>query len=135
MVIKSMIDRKQMSGLVFVAGSLCIMFISCLPASSIPSSSVSFASMDLIVHSLMYGVLSHVFYRFLKDLFYPRQIGLASLILVVLVPFVYGVVIEALQGFVPGRHPSIWDALFNLIGSCLSLILIVLWAKVRTRQV
>ena len=129
-----MINRKQTSGLIFFVVSLCILIISCLPGSNIPSGTAPFASMDLIAHFLMYGVLSHVFYRFLKDLLYPNHIGSVSLILVVLVPFVYGVVLELLQNFVPGRQSSIEDALANLLGSCLSLILIVLWRKLKTRQ-
>ena len=109
-----MINRKQTSGLIFFVVSLCILIISCLPGSNIPSGTASFASMDLITHFLMYGFLSHVFYRFLKDLLYPNHIGSVSLILVVLVPFVYGVVLELLQNFVPGRQSSIEDALYAL---------------------
>ena len=133
-MIRPMTNRKQISGLIFVVASLCILIISCLSGSKIPSGAASFASMDLITHFLMYGFLSHAFYRFLKDLFYPHHIGSISLILVVLVPFVYGVVLELLQNFVPGRQSSLEDALSNLMGSCLSLILIVLWRKLRTRQ-
>ena len=124
-----MINRQQMSGFVFVVTFLCILIISCLPGSNIHSSSVPFASMDLITHFLMYGFLSYVLYRFLRDLSYPHQLGTVSLIFVVLGPFIYGVVLELVQGFVPERHPSTEDALFNLMGSCLSLILIVLWRK------
>jgi len=124
-----MINRQQMSGFIFVVTSLCILIISCLPGSNIPSGAVAFAPMDLITHFLMYGFLSYVLYRFLRDLFYPHQLGSVSLIFVVLAPFVYGVVLELLQSFVPERHPSTEDALFNLMGSCLSLILIVLWRK------
>ena len=34
----------------------------------------------------------------------------------VLIPFIYGVLLEVLQGFVPGRYPSWLDIVLNALG-------------------
>ena len=69
--------------------------------------------LDKIVHFIMYsGFMSVILFENRKTIIFPRQIFLTALI-----PFLYGIVMEILQGLITStRSASIFDAVFNTAG-------------------
>ena len=93
--------------------------------SSIPAPEVPITGIDLSpIHILEFFILSYLIFRALSreeiSLWYIFVLAIAS-------STTYGITDEIHQLFIPGRHFSIFDILFNFIGS--SLILFKIWRK------
>ena len=92
--------------------------VSLMPQEALPETGVS----DKLEHFAAYAVLGLVgFLAFFRN---ARQVLFSLMI--------YGATLEVLQGFVPGRQPSVADALANASGVVLAYCSIFLWKKIRT---
>ncbi|MFH1665631.1 MAG: VanZ family protein [Candidatus Omnitrophota bacterium] len=95
-----------------------ILLLSLLPGRAFPS--VDIDNFDKIVHILEYFILAVLIIvtMYYTDVFERRKIYLFTLISGVL----YGILLELVQRFVPGRTMSLFDALFNVAGVILGII-------------
>lgn len=95
----------------FVSGVICLGILSLLPRDAMPVTGIS----DKIEHFLAYGLLGLIGFRaYLKDAWHVA-IGLIF----------YGLLLEILQSMIPGRDPSLFDAIANTLGVLTSWA--VLW--------
>lgn len=74
-------------------------------------------------HITEYAILATLLFRSLKQSFSINK----SLVFTFLICVLYAVSDEYHQSFVPGRHPKVYDVMFDTIGVSLSLFLI--WKK------
>ncbi len=86
-------------------------------------------NLDKLLHCLAYGVLAATA-LFAVDPDYRCRRPLASCIGVVLFCLLYGISDEIHQSFIPGRMPSCWDILADVIGA---LLTVTLWFNQRRR--
>lgn len=83
-----------------------------------------FPYQDKVFHAILYGILSALVFVGLirsEQRYSNRTIGYIS----VCISFVYGFFIEICQIFVPTRSFDLFDSLANLIGSLISVILVM----------
>lgn len=96
-----------------------IFFISSIPGPQVPGP----AGVDLSpIHIPEFFILSYLIYRALEG-----NDKTKAIILAILLTTAYGLFDEIHQIFVPGRDFSIFDIIFNFLGS--SLILFKLWNR------
>lgn len=90
---------------------VAIMYASLLPKVELPD--VNFFQADKLVHAFMYFVLSISLYKgFAKDKL------LKTVAIVCIMSFLYGIIVEVLQYFLPtGRMFDIFDIFANGIGA------------------
>lgn len=104
--------------------SLILVFIGIAILSLLPPKSIEkIGEHDKINHFIAYAVLSLnvglVVKKFKTFAFYiPLLIA-------------YGLLLEYLQGFVPGRQPSWLDAIANSMGVCIGFVLILIATKLK----
>lgn len=92
--------------------------------SSIPTPEVGIQIDLTLIHIPEFFILSYLIFRALSR----EKISLWYIfILAILISTFYGITDEIHQFFVPGRYFSIFDMIFNFIGS--SLILFKFWKK------
>jgi VanZ family protein len=73
---------------------------------------------DKIIHAVSYFLLTLVWFRCFKE--ESKKIKISFLI--VLLVFIYGIIIEILQGIATkNRQPEIYDAIANLIGIVIAI--------------
>lgn len=110
--------NRPLKKTLFFAALVVVAGLSLAPANALPDPGVS----DKLSHFLVYGVLA-LLGRSAYDRapWAPLLIGLA----------VYGVLMEGLQAFVPGRYTSGLDALANVLGILAGSGLSVLTSRVR----
>lgn len=99
-----------------------VLAISVLPAGTVKAPEV--LGFDKLAHAVVYGVLAFLIHRAAS---WPC---LACGVIVTASCGALGAVLEFVQSFVPGRHPSVADAIANLLGAGLASIVYVKW---RTR--
>lgn len=90
---------------------ITIFVLSSFPGSVLPR--FFFPGLDKIVHVVLYGVLAFLWYRSL------RIKALYRLIIVCLIGFVYGLIDEIHQLYVPLRYFDAYDLLADCIGTIL----------------
>lgn len=91
-----------------------IFYISSIPSSKIPPFVIDMS----IIHIPEYFILSYLIFRALSK---EKITGWHAFALAILISTLYGITDEAHQVFVPGRYFSIFDMIFNFIGSSLIL--------------
>lgn len=93
---------------------------------------VKFEGLDKLVHIIMYFTLMmSIIFEHRKQLS-----GIGLLFLIAIIPFTFGAVIEICQPlFTKTRSASIYDALFNLMGILLAVVLFLLLRKYRTKKI
>lgn len=107
--------------------SLILVFTGIAILSLLPPKSIEkIGEHDKINHFIAYAVLSlnvGLVVKKLKTYLFclPALIG-------------YGLILEYLQGFVPGRQPSWLDAIANTMGICIGFVLIVIATKLKSRE-
>ena len=104
---------------VFLYAAL-IFYISSIAAPELPITGIDIS----LIHIPEFFILSYLLFRAFSTKNMNRSY---MFILAILISTIYGVTDEIHQLFVPGRDFSIFDILFNFIGS--SLILFKLWRK------
>jgi VanZ family protein len=99
-----------------------IFFLSSIPSRELPS----FGTWDSLVkkgaHSLGYGILALLYWYGLKN--NRRRLWLAFILAAI-----YGLSDEFHQSFIPGRHPSLVDALVFDSGGALFVLWISSWVN------
>lgn len=103
----------------FIAVVIGIGVLSLIP----PRSGIELGDHDKWNHFIAYYILS-------------LNLGMLSLsikkwIIAAMMCVFYGVLIEFLQGFVPGRDPSVFDAAVNTLGVGLGMLSVVLFQQFR----
>lgn len=93
---------------------IAITLLSLLP----PKSSINLGSQDKVSHFIAY------FFLTLNALLISEK-HIKSILLIIL----YGIALECLQSFVPGRFPSYNDIIANSLGSLSGLIIILTCSK------
>lgn len=94
-----------------------ITLLSLLP----PKSTINLANQDKISHYIAYFILTINALLITQD---RKQ--MVSIFLIIL----YGIIIECLQSFVPGRFPSYNDVIANLLGTLSGLVIILIGSKI-----
>lgn len=87
---------------------------------------LSFPNSDKVAHAIAFGTLAFLFYRLSASRTLPL-LGRAPVFFAVLCALLYGVVDECHQAHVPGRDPSVWDLLADLVGASLVGAGLILW--------
>lgn len=96
-----------------------ILVLSFLPGEKLPQ--VPVAHLDKIIHFLVYFILSLLVIRlFQYEGRFSRPVE-ASFTLILAGG--YGTLIELMQHFIPGRDSSIFDALINILGAVIGIII------------
>lgn len=73
---------------------------------------------DKAFHFVLYGITCALVVTVLKRPLRAKGMVFSGVILAsVVASSSYGLLMEAVQGFVPGRDFSLWDAIANLLGS------------------
>ena len=111
--------RNRVLNITFISLLIGIAVLSLIP----PSSGIELGPYDKLNHLLAYYILS-------------LNLGLLSLsvkkwIIAAMMCVLYGVLIEFFQGFVPGRDPSVFDAVVNALGIGLGMLSIILFQQFR----
>ena len=99
---------------------LLIFYMSSLEAKELPAVQIDLSP----IHILEFFILSYLVFRAISN---EKLKTLHIFILTILISTMYGIIDEMHQLFVPGRYFSIFDIIFNFIGS--SLILFKFWKK------
>ena len=112
--------RNRVLKITFITLLIGIAVLSLIP----PSSGIELGPYDKVNHLMAYFILS-------------LNLGMLSLsikkwIIGALMCVLYGVLIEFFQGFVPGRDPSVYDAVVNSLGIGLGMLSVVLFQQFRS---
>jgi VanZ family protein len=110
-----------------VLWSLVILILTLLPGRNIPN--VGFFQIDKIVHFFIFGVLMILSSYGLTKVVDTKGNPANPLLLTGLFSVGFGIVIEILQLFVPGRSFSAADMLANSIGVGLGFLIFMLLKK------
>lgn len=105
-----------------------IFFFSALPARSVPL--IAEPYLDEILHFLEYVLLAFLMMRALyRDVGHPFR-G-KHVLFTLISASAYGIVLELIQRFVPGRDAAVGDAVTNVAGIIFGILLgkIVVWQK------
>ncbi|MGA1867172.1 MAG: VanZ family protein [bacterium] len=111
----------------------CI-FIFALSSLSSVSIGPSLPNIDKLYHSILYFILTLLFFRALDHTLHPIYKGYA-LWIAPLLTILYGCSDELHQFFVPLRKADIWDLLFDAVGACIALLSIIYLKKVFKRSI
>lgn len=116
--IKQLLGLKTL-GFIAVGYSVFITVLMLLPVSTEKTLHIPF--FDKIIHALIYIVFVLVWYSLFRK-FKSKMRGIY--IIIPLVLFIYGIVIEVLQGsFVASRSQDIWDIVANGTGIIIGIVL------------
>lgn len=119
-----MIVRRN---IVSILIALVILFLSLADSDSINKINIiDLAFADKIVHALIYSVLT------ISIILENRKhiSGVKSWLLIILIPAIFGSVIEVLQSVLPGnREGDVIDACFNVLGILFSVLLWYIFRK------
>jgi VanZ family protein len=108
--------------------SLVVLVLTLIPGSAIPE--VGISQVDKLVHFFIFGVLMILCSYGLKKTSDIKGAPLNPLLITGVYSICFGVMIEFIQKFVPGRSFSIADMLANSIGVGLGY-LVFAWLKKR----
>jgi len=86
---------------------------------------------DKDVHTLLFGILAYLIINFLIE--YKLNF-LKIFFIVVTIGLLYGISDEWHQSFVPGRGVSIWDLLFDVIGSICGFLVYRIWHTIKKKR-
>lgn len=92
-----------------------IFYLSSIPAPVTPIKGIDMSP----IHILEFFILSYLIFRALSR---ERITLWHAFVLAIIISTLYGITDEIHQLFVPGRHFSVFDILFNFIGSTLILL-------------
>ncbi|MFC7135578.1 VanZ family protein [Halobaculum litoreum] len=124
-------DRRRLA--VFVAVAATVVVASLLPGPSAaggePTPDAAPPGTDLVLHAAGYAAVAYAMARALpaRD---RRRDALVPLAGVVVAAVALGAGVELAQGLVPGRTPSVLDAVANAVGALAG----VLWWRRRRRR-
>ena len=87
---------------------------------------------DKVLHLVEYGILGFLLFRAISS---SGRISLRrSIMLVIFCAAVLGALDESYQS-ITGRHPDVYDWLFDSLGAAISSCLLALYTRVKKRQV
>ena len=115
----AMKQKNKLFLVLFIILIIAITVLSLLP----PKSGLELGKSDKLNHFLAYAILSLNF-GFLSTKIRSYFIGIPFLI-------AYGLLIEFFQGFVPGRDPSLYDALANSAGVFSGFFIFSLFSRIK----
>lgn len=108
--------------------ALVIMVLTFTPGPNLPPlPHWELISFDTFVHTVIFGVLIFLLANTLKRLDSDSFLSKYQLLVALLLAFAYGVLIEVIQPYIPGRTFDYYDILSNTIGCFIGLI--VLWIQ------
>lgn len=90
-------------------------FILIISVISIPGDADPFTGFDKVVHFVIYAIMGILWARVFLSRRHGKESG-SVFIKVLLITFFYGLFIEFVQGFLPAREASLFDALANGLG-------------------
>jgi VanZ family protein len=99
--------------------AIIIFHLSSLPSEDIPA---LFNYQDVVFHILEYAVLAFLANRAMKA-YYPQQPYRRRFLVVFFFCVIYALSDEFHQAFVPTRHPSLADVVYDSLGICIASIL------------
>ena len=104
-----------------------ILFFSILPYHLNPPLTVGY--FDKMVHFFEYAVLGVLVGKGLYST--GKRFSAGNIVLILIITSGYGILMELVQSFVPGRCPSPGDVLANIAGVVFGIVLgkVVLWQK------
>ncbi|MDR0830797.1 MAG: VanZ family protein [Prevotellaceae bacterium] len=106
---------------------LVVLILSVMSGNSLPKSAIP--NIDKIVHILMYfGIGAAMFLDyFLKNKTFALWKN--KLLMFVLFPFLFGLAIEIIQGFLPYRTAEWLDLLSDFLGGILAILVVLCFGK------
>lgn len=106
--------RRALRWALAIGWAAVIWVLSSIPASRLPA--VQVWNLDKLVHAAVFGILAVLTQRAIDR---PR--GVPRAIVVFLLVTAWGVLDEFHQRFVPGRVPSVYDAIADAVGAALAI--------------
>lgn len=94
--------------------AIFILVVTTLPAKALPG--IHFPHIDKIVHFILFMILGFFLSGVIK-VKWKFSVLKNWAIVTVLAALIFGIIVEGLQEFVPGRRTDFWDLLFNFIGA------------------
>lgn len=120
-------DRSFFAWLPAILWAVIVLFLSVIPYGITPALTVG--HFDKLCHFGAYGFFAFLLVWGIKRAHMPPRMKYMAFTLI----FVscYGILIEILQGFIPGRHACVVDAVFNILGAAAGILTgrIFLWRK------
>ena len=107
--------------------AVIILVLSVLPYRVTPQLTVSY--LDKMLHLFFYLVFSYLVLRsFLRA---GRKLDYGEALFALILGGCYGIVIEVLQRYVPGRDPCMNDAMYNILGALIGILIgrWILWQR------
>ncbi|MFH1441367.1 MAG: VanZ family protein [Candidatus Omnitrophota bacterium] len=98
---------------------IIISSVSSIPGSNIPG---LFSGQDIIFHGLEFALFGFLLSRAIKK-YYPKLIRNKRIVLVFFLVFIYGLLDEFHQIFVPNRHMDMSDVIIDSIGGLIGGLL------------
>ena len=116
---------KHLALILLVVYLFILTWLSFIDIGGLPSLGSSFD--DKIFHALSHALLTYLFYNYFKKTTIAKPVLLS-----VLIPIIYGVTIEWLQGFTSNlRTADAYDVLANFLGTVFAVIFITLVKNVK----
>lgn len=106
------------------AWAIIILVLTLIPGKAIPE--VNIIGIDKVVHFIIFGI--QMFLTLLPQR-HSGPISNRTMVLSVVGCISFGIMIELLQHFVPGRSTSIYDVIANTIGVALGYLLFLVFRK------
>ncbi len=101
----------------------CLVAVSIIPGSAVPGPRIP--GLDKVAHFGFYLILAFLALRA------TRQTSLAFWAVITISCGVFGAALELVQGFLPGRSPSVADGIANVLGAAAGSAAYVLWVRRR----
>ncbi|MCB9002501.1 MAG: VanZ family protein [Bacteroidales bacterium] len=101
--------------------SLVILLLCIMPASDIPK--VKIAGIDKVVHFGLFGVLATLLVSETNRLRTLRDCDKKSIILGLIVPIIYGGLIELIQQQLPSRSAELFDLVADSAGTIVAVLI------------
>ncbi len=116
---KSFIYKKLPFTGITIGYMAILLILSAIPDTSLPENQFMLLSPTVqnLAHVPAYGVLALLWGFSLRNFGVPP---LRAVLAAMTITFMYGVAIELVQAFVPGRYPSIQDCFLNASGILMS---------------
>lgn len=110
-----------------ISWALLIFIVSSIPNLSTPE--ITFKIKDKVAHCIEFGIFGY----FLASALYPFGVRLTirKVATILTISFMYSVLDEIYQTFIPGREADVYDVAANALGVCVAVIV---WYYVRRKR-
>jgi VanZ family protein len=103
-----------------------IIYVSSIPNLRPPN--ISLFKYDKLIHFLEYAVFAFLIYRSFRHLASPQKLKYVPYFSVLFLA-IFALIDESFQSRIPGRHSDIFDAVSDILGGILLILILHLWSR------